>query len=152
MISMSTRCSQAGNICASERRCAISSMCLILPRWTTRSPTAPYSCLPGTPEPLALFRAARVDYSLHRLFHYTGTDPEHFQNFVIFTNYQFYIDAFATLAASTWRRATRPDAFVEPGNVIMRNARFGSNVASSLRASRRCRPFIWSSPAIEASR
>jgi hypothetical protein len=44
----------------------------------------------GTPEPLALFRAARVDYSLHRLLHYTGTDPEHFQNFVIFTNYQFY--------------------------------------------------------------
>jgi AMP nucleosidase len=36
---------------------------------------------PGIPEPLALFRAARVDYSLHRLFHYTGTDPEHFQNF-----------------------------------------------------------------------
>src|SRR5882757_10496698 len=26
---------------------------------------------PGTPEPLALFRAARVDYSLHRLCHYT---------------------------------------------------------------------------------
>jgi hypothetical protein len=43
---------------------------------------------PGAPEPLALFRAARVDYSLHRLYHYTGTDPEHFQNFVIFTNYQ----------------------------------------------------------------
>jgi Bacterial AMP nucleoside phosphorylase N-terminus len=36
--------------------------------------------LPGAPEPLALFRAARVDYSLHRLYHYTGTDPEHFQN------------------------------------------------------------------------
>ena len=30
----------------------------------------------GAPEPLALFRAARVDYSLHRLHHYTGTDPE----------------------------------------------------------------------------
>ncbi|MFX6980552.1 hypothetical protein ABTH98_20225, partial [Acinetobacter baumannii] len=41
---------------------------------------------PGAPEPLALFRAARVDYSLRRLYHYTGTDPEHFQNFVIFTN------------------------------------------------------------------
>ena len=37
---------------------------------------------PGAPGPLALFRAARVDYSLHRLYHYTGTDPEHFQNFV----------------------------------------------------------------------
>src|SRR5215470_3625994 len=42
----------------------------------------------GAPEPLALFRAARVDYSLRRLYHYTGTDPDHFQNFVIFTNYQ----------------------------------------------------------------
>ena len=40
--------------------------------------------LPDAPEPLALFRAARVDYSLHRLYHYTGTDPEYFQNFVIF--------------------------------------------------------------------
>src|SRR5262245_46567966 len=50
---------------------------------------------PGAPEPLALFRAARVDYSLRRLYHYTGTDPDHFQNFVIFTNYQFYVDAFA---------------------------------------------------------
>src|SRR6478609_3301624 len=53
--------------------------------------------LPGAPEPLALFRAARVDYSLHRLYHYTGTEPEHFQNFVIFTNYQFYVDIFARL-------------------------------------------------------
>ena len=52
---------------------------------------------PGAPAPLALFRAARVDYSLHRLYHYTGTDPEHFQNFVIFTNYQFYVDAFARI-------------------------------------------------------
>ena len=52
----------------------------------------------GTPEPLALFRAAHVDYSLHRLYHYTRTDPEHFQNFVIFTNYQFYVDMFARLS------------------------------------------------------
>jgi AMP nucleosidase len=31
----------------------------------------------GEPQPLALFTAARVDYSLHRLRHYTGTVPEH---------------------------------------------------------------------------
>ena len=43
--------------------------------------------LPHEPAPLALFRASRIDYSLHRLYHYTGTDPEYFQNFVIFTNY-----------------------------------------------------------------
>ncbi|HEY8709327.1 MAG TPA: AMP nucleosidase, partial [Burkholderiaceae bacterium] len=44
---------------------------------------------PGEARPLALFTAPRVDYSLHRLRHYTGTAPEHFQNFVLFTNYQF---------------------------------------------------------------
>ena len=50
---------------------------------------------PGEPHPLSLFTAPRVDYSLHRLRHYTGTRPAHFQNFVLFTNYQFYIDEFA---------------------------------------------------------
>jgi AMP nucleosidase len=82
--------------------------------------------LPGTAEPLALFRAARVDYSLHRLYHYTGTDPEHFQNFVIFTNYQFYVDAFARLGREHMASGhPGSDAFVEPGNVITRNARLG---------------------------
>jgi len=52
---------------------------------------------PGEAHPLALFTAARVDYSLHRLRHYSGTAPEHFQNFVLFTNYQFYIDEFIKL-------------------------------------------------------
>jgi len=45
-------------------------------------------------KPLSLFSAPRVDYSLQRLKHYTGTSAEHFQSFVIFTNYQFYIDEF----------------------------------------------------------
>ena len=43
---------------------------------------------------LSLFTAPRVDYSLQRLRHYTGTDAEHFQSFIIFTNYQFYVDEF----------------------------------------------------------
>src|SRR5579871_6919891 len=81
---------------------------------------------PGAPEPLALFRAARIDYSLHRLYHYTGTDPEHFQNYVIFTNYQFYVDAFVRLCQERLRAGEpRFDAFVSPGNVITRNARLG---------------------------
>jgi AMP nucleosidase len=87
---------------------------------------------PGAPEPLALFRAARIDYSLRRLYHYTGTDPEHFQNFVIFTNYQFYIDAFAELAR---RRLAAgeigPEAFVGPGNVITQNARLGGGTTGT---------------------
>jgi len=81
---------------------------------------------PGSPMPLAMFRAARVDYSLHRLYHYTGTDPEHFQNFVIFTNYQFYVDAFARIGRERVA-AGHPDsdAFVEPGNVITTSPRLG---------------------------
>jgi AMP nucleosidase len=85
---------------------------------------------PGAPEPLALFRAARVDYSLHRLYHYTGTDPEHFQNFVIFTNYQFYVDVFTRMCHERMASGQPDrDAFVEPGNVITRNARLGGGTA-----------------------
>ena len=88
---------------------------------------------PGTPEPLALFRAARVDYSLHRLFHYTGTDPEYFQNFVIFTNYQFYVDVFGRLGREHMAAGRfGADAFVEPGNVITRNARLGGGTSGAV--------------------
>ncbi len=48
--------------------------------------------------PLAPFTAQRVDYSLARLSHYTATDPEHFQNHVLFTNYQFYVSEFEAYA------------------------------------------------------
>lgn len=78
---------------------------------------------PGEAQPLALFTAARVDYSLHRLRHYTGTAPEYFQNFVLFTNYQFYIDEFVRLGHECMAREGGSDdyiAFVEPGNVITR--------------------------------
>jgi AMP nucleosidase len=78
---------------------------------------------PGEPQPLALFTAQRVDYSLHRLRHYTGTAPEHFQNFVLFTNYQFYIDEFIKLGHAVMADSQSPyDAFVEPGNVVTRRA------------------------------
>jgi AMP nucleosidase len=81
---------------------------------------------PGEPAPLALFRAARTDYSLHRLAHYTGTRPERFQNFIVFTNYQFYVDAFARIARERMA-AGDPDyeAFVEPNEVVTQNARLG---------------------------
>ena len=56
--------------------------------------------LRGEANPLSLFSAPRIDYSLHRLLHYTGTDCRHFQNFVLFTNYQFYVDGFRELAGN----------------------------------------------------
>ena len=59
---------------------------------------ATYLVSEGKAAPLALFTAPRVDLSLMRLKHYTGTNAEHFQNYVIFTNYQFYIDEFIKIA------------------------------------------------------
>lgn len=44
--------------------------------------------------PLSHFDARRVDFSLARLRHYTGTPTEHFQSFVLFTNYSRYVDEF----------------------------------------------------------
>ena len=79
----------------------------------------------GEAHPLSLFTAPRVDYSLQRLRHYSGTAPEHFQNFVLFTNYQFYIDEFVRLGHETMSSPARAQdytCFVEPGNVITRRA------------------------------
>jgi AMP nucleosidase len=71
--------------------------------------------------PLAYFTAPRIDYSLQRLSHYTATHPDHFQNFVLFTNYQFYVDAFITHAKQLMADGAEGyESFVEPGNVITR--------------------------------
>ena len=71
-------------------------------------------------EPLAPFTAQRIDYSLARLSHYTATAPEHFQNHVLFTNYQFYFEEFETYARAV---LADPDsgytALVAPGNVVL---------------------------------
>jgi AMP nucleosidase len=76
---------------------------------------------PGEALPLALFNAPRVDYSLQRLRHYTGSSPEFCQNYVLFTNYQFYIDEFVRLGREAMNDPTSAyTAFVEPGNVITR--------------------------------
>jgi AMP nucleosidase len=80
-----------------------------------------YEPPPGAHQPLALFTAPRVDYSLHRLRHYTGTAPEWFQNFVLFTNYQFYIDEFVRMGHELMNDPkSEYVAFVEPGNAVTR--------------------------------
>lgn len=94
-------------------------------------PSGTYVPQPGEPLPLSLFIAPRVDLSLQRLKHYTGTTAEHFQKFVMFTNYQFYVDEFVRLGhelmsssddAETAKERSQYTAFVEPGNVVMHNS------------------------------
>ncbi len=68
--------------------------------------------------PLSLFTAQRVDYSLARLAHYTATDAEHFQNHVLFTNYQFYVAEFEAYARAALADGDSGYAsFVGTGNV-----------------------------------
>ena len=77
----------------------------------------------------------RVDYSLHRLRHYTGTGPEWFQNFVLFTNYQFYIDEFVELGHEEMANpASDYIAFIEPGNVVTRRVGLAAETIDALGA------------------
>ncbi|MGB0438972.1 MAG: AMP nucleosidase, partial [Paracoccaceae bacterium] len=78
---------------------------------------------PHGEQPLAPFTAQRVDYSLARLAHYTATDPAHFQNHVLFTNYQFYVSEFEAYARAM---LADPDSgytsFVSTGDVEILDA------------------------------
>ena len=74
---------------------------------------------PDGARPLAPFTAQRIDYSLARLAHYTATSPAHFQNHVLFTNYQFYMDEFVAYAKTVLQDSDSGYvALIEPGNVV----------------------------------
>ena len=80
-----------------------------------------YDDNPGKLQPLAPFTAPRIDYSLHRLSHYTATSPTHFQNYILFTNYQFYMDEFVEFAKQAIGDPDSGyDTFVEGGNLVTR--------------------------------
>ncbi|MDB5460193.1 MAG: nucleosidase [Caulobacteraceae bacterium] len=56
-----------------------------------------------TSRPLSLFDALRVDFSLARITHYTGAPAEHVQQYILFTNYHRYVDAFVKWACEQLR-------------------------------------------------
>ena len=75
---------------------------------------------PDGSQPLAPFTAQRVDYSLARLSHYTATDAHHFQNYVLFTNYQFYVDEFELIVrAALADKSLGYTEFVTGGNAAI---------------------------------
>jgi AMP nucleosidase len=67
--------------------------------------------------PLALFDAQRIDFSLQRLKHYTGTPYEHFQRYILFTNYHRYVDHFVEWAADRLKQPGRYTMLSAPGGV-----------------------------------
>jgi len=76
---------------------------------------------PGRPRPLALFDGPRTDFSLARLRHYTGTPPEQFQRYILFTNYTRYVDGFVRFGLAELAREGSPfEALAVPGTVFAR--------------------------------
>ncbi len=62
----------------------------------------------GNERPLSLFEAPRVDFSVARLRHYTGTPTEDFRPYILFTNYIRYVDEFVAWALGELRRDDSP--------------------------------------------
>ncbi len=78
----------------------------------------------GDPLPLALFDAVRIDYSLKRLQHYTGTHWSHVQPWILLTNYHRYVDQFVQWSLARLREDGPYDALYLPGGgVIARDMR-----------------------------
>ncbi|RJG12094.1 AMP nucleosidase [Pseudomonas cavernicola] len=71
------------------------------------------------PMPLALFDAARVDFSLRRLVHYTGSDWRHVQPWILLTNYHRYVDQFIRHGLNLLNEDPRFVRMVLPGNVLI---------------------------------
>jgi len=72
--------------------------------------------------PLSLFDALRTDFSLARLRHYAGTPAQHFQRYVLFTNYIRYVEEFIDFAlAQLADPNSRYESFSAPGVVIERD-------------------------------
>ena len=69
----------------------------------------------GEPLPLALFDAVRIDYSLKRLQHYTGTHWKNTQPWILLTNYHRYVDQFIGWARQRLIDSAEYDALHLPG-------------------------------------
>jgi AMP nucleosidase len=71
--------------------------------------------------PLALFDAPRTDYSLKRIEHYTGAPWQDVQPWILFTNYQRYVDEFVRWAAAGVSNGPKGWALSCPGGVRIEN-------------------------------
>jgi AMP nucleosidase len=69
--------------------------------------------------PLALFDGLRTDFSLARLRHYTGTPVEHFQQYILFTNYHRYVDEFIRYAVGQLGEGSRFTSVSGAGGILV---------------------------------
>jgi AMP nucleosidase len=69
--------------------------------------------------PLALFDAPRIDYSLRRLVHYTGSDWRAMQPWVLLTNYHRYVDQFVHWGLKQLHSGEGVEKVILPGNIVI---------------------------------
>jgi len=69
--------------------------------------------------PLALFDAPRVDYSLKRLEHYTGTPWSDTQPWILFTNYQRYVEEFVRWGVEMVETGVEGATLSCPGRIVI---------------------------------
>jgi len=87
------------------------------------------------PRPLALFDAVRVDYSLRRLIHYTGTDWRLIQPWILLTNYHRYVDQFVHWALGQLGEDGPFQALVMPGGVVIERGGADADLAARVASS-----------------
>lgn len=74
----------------------------------------------GAARPLALFDAVRVDFSLRRLVHYTGSDWRHVQPWILLTNYHRYVDQFIRWSLQQLQEQNAYQSLVLPGGIVIK--------------------------------
>ncbi len=96
---------------------------------------------PDGAKPLALFDAVRIDFSLRRLVHYTGSDWRNVQPWILLTNYHRYVDQFVrvglkALAEGQDHQGGGYERLVLPGGVVVeRGDAAGADPAAVIAAS-----------------
>jgi len=87
------------------------------------------------PWPLALFDAVRVDYSLRRLVHYTGTDWRSIEPWILLTNYHRYVDQFLRWALEQLNAESEFDQLELPGGIVIGRGVSEEEAAAKIAAS-----------------
>jgi AMP nucleosidase len=87
------------------------------------------------PRPLALFDAVRVDYSLRRLIHYTGTDWRLIQPWILLTNYHRYVDQFVHWALRQLEQDGPFLSLVMPGGIMIERGGGDADLAARIAES-----------------
>ena len=88
------------------------------------------------PRPLALFDAVRIDFSLRRLVHYTGSDWRRIQPWILLTNYHRYVDQFVRFGLDALARGDGGfERLVLPGGIVVEQGEAASTDPSAVIAA-----------------